>query len=347
MYKTQIDYSYLDKDLFGKPYTPENPKLSICLITYKHADYIRNTLDNILSQEVNCAYEILIGEDCSPDKTGEIIAEYALKYPDKIKAYIRSKNVGAKTNSLHCFLQCKGEYIVLIEGDDYWSDNSKLQTQIDFLDANANASACFHNAEILYDDGSGRENELINNDNQPLWTYTEDFLAEKETWFMATASVMMRRKYVSKIPNWFVNCKSGDIPLYFILAEKGPIGYINKCMSVYRKNLGGQSFTDNTKSKEFIQNRMFMYSKINEYTAFKYNQAIRNILGEYHLLLINCLEHKSAPIKKIYHLFVAYFMFNELSFRKFKWLVRDNLISTESTLAYLNFRSKINRLIGK
>jgi hypothetical protein len=164
---------------------------------------------------------------------------------------------------------------------------------------------------------------------------------------MATASVMMRRKYVSTLPDWFVDCKSGDIPLYFILAEQGPIGYIDKCMSVYRKNLGGQSFTDNTQSKAFIDNRIFMYSKINEYTQFKYNELIRKILGAYHLLLINCSENKSAPWTKVYHLFVAFFMFNELSFRKFKWLVRDNLFTTDATLSYLEFRSKINRLLRK
>ena len=164
---------------------------------------------------------------------------------------------------------------------------------------------------------------------------------------MATASVMMRRVHVDTLPEWFVTCKSGDIPMYVILAEKGPIGYIDKCMSVYRKNLGGQSFTDNTQSKAFIDNRIFMYAKINEYTHFKYNQLIRTILASYHVLLINCTENKSSLHKRIYHLLVAYYMFNELSFKKLKWLVRDQLITTESTLAYLNFRSKLNRLIGK
>ena len=333
-----MDYSYLDKDLFGQPNTPENPKLSVCLITYKHEDYIRTSLDNILSQEVNFDIEILIGEDHSPDKTAEIIAEYALKHPTKIKAFIRSKNVGAKANSLHCFLQCKGEYIILIEGDDYWSDNNKLQNQVEFLDSNPLASACFHNAEIFYDDDSGRENELINNSNQALWTNTADFLVEKETWFMATASVMMRRKYVSTLPDWFVDCKSGDIPLYFILAERGPIGYIDKCMSVYRKNLGGQSFTDNTQSKTFIENRIFMYSKLNEYTQFKYNQSIRKIFSDYQLLLIKCHENDGRFLRQLVHLLRAFMLRGDY---RYYWTTE------KSALAYLNFRSKLNRLIGK
>lgn len=342
-----MNYSYLDKDVFGHPNLAEHPKLSICLITYKHADYIRTCLDNVLSQQVNFRYEIILGEDHSPDDTAAIVSEYANLHPTKIKAFIRPENVGGKTNFLHCFLQCRGEYVIFIEGDDYWTDNTKLQQQVDFLDAHPQASACFHNAEILYDDESGRASEYVNDSNQALWTNTPDLIREKEAWFMATASVMMRRVHVATLPEWFVLCKSGDIPMYVILAEKGPIGYIDKCMSVYRKNLGGQSFTDNTQSKSFIENRIFMYAKINEYTHFKYKVLIRCILAEYHLLLINCSENKSALWKKVYHLFVAFFMFNELSLRKFKWLVRDNLITTESTLAYLNFRSKLNRLIGK
>ena len=342
-----MNYSYLDKDVHGHPNLPEQPKLSICLITYKHAEYIRTCLDNILSQQVNFSYEIILGEDHSPDDTAAIVTEYANLHPTKIKAYIRPENVGGKTNFLHCFLQCRGEYVIFIEGDDYWTDNTKLQQQVDFLDAHPQASACFHNAEIVYEDSSGRLNEFINGPDQALWTHTPDLIGEKEAWFMATASVMMRRKFVSSLPDWFVTCKSGDIPMYVILAEQGPIGYIDKCMSVYRKNLGGQSFTDNTQSKVFIDNRIFMYSKINEYTQFKYHVLIRRILAGYHLLLINCSENKSVPWKKVYHLFVAFFMFNELSFRKFKWLVRDNLLTTDATLSYLKFRSKLNQLFKK
>lgn len=346
-YPNHMNYSYLDKDLFGNPALAQDPKLSICLITYKHADYIRTCLDNILSQEVNFSYEIILGEDHSPDETATIIAEYASFHPDKIKAFIRAENVGGKANFLHCFLQCRGEYVIFIEGDDYWTDNTKLQQQVDFLDAQPQASACFHNAEILYEDASGRSNEFINGPDQAVWTETADLLSEKEAWFMATASVMMRRKYVATLPEWFVECKSGDIPMYVILAEKGPIGYIPTCMSVYRKNLGGQSFTDNTKSKSFIENRIFMYSKLNEYTQFKYNQSIRKIFSDYQLLLIKCHENEGRFLRQLVHLLRAFMLRGDYRWVTFKQLVRDYWTTEKSALAYLNFRSKLNRLIGK
>jgi glycosyltransferase involved in cell wall biosynthesis len=346
-YPKRMNYSYLDKDLFGNPTLPERPKLSICLITYKHEAYIRTCLDNMLSQEVNFDYEIILGEDHSPDGTAAIIAEYASQHPTKIKAFIRPENVGGKSNFLHCFLQCRGEYVIFIEGDDYWTDPTKLQQQVDFLDAHPEASACFHNAEIVYEDASGRTNEYINAPDQPLWTTTADLLSEKEAWFMATASVMMRRKYVASLPAWFVQCKSGDIPMYVILAEKGPIGYLNKSMSVYRKNLGGQSFTDNTKSKAFIENRIFMYTQINAYTQNRFAKQIRRIKSDYQLLLIKCHENKGHYLRQFAHVVQAFFLQGDYRVITLKRMVQHYWMTEQSALAYLNFRSKLNRLIGK
>lgn len=337
-----MDFSHLDKQVYGNPQLPTNPKLSICLITYKHADYIQTCLDNILNQKVNFGYELLIGEDHSPDETPSIIQAYADQFPDRIKAFIRPENVGGKTNFLHCFLQCKGEYIIFIEGDDYWTDPQKLQNQVDFLDKNPHASACFHNAEILFEDGTGRANELINPQNQALWTQTQDLLKERETWFMATASVMMRSKYVQPLPAWFEKSKSGDIPMYVILAEKGPIGYIAKTMSVYRKNLGGQSYTDSNVSKSFLENRIYMYANINAYTRYAYAKQIHPILAEYHVLLMQCNENKDKFVKKIIHLIKAKSYQHP---QNLKTLIKENLLSADSIHTYRLIKNRISQFL--
>ena len=107
-----MNFSYLNNHVFPGHSVPLKPKVSICLITYAHENYLDTCLQNILNQEVDFPYEIIIGEDCSPDKTGEIVKKYAEQFPEKIKAYIRPQNVGAKINFLHCFFDCQGEYIV-------------------------------------------------------------------------------------------------------------------------------------------------------------------------------------------------------------------------------------------
>lgn len=340
-----MNFSYLNNQVYPGQNVPLKPRVSICLITYAHENYLDTCLQNILNQEVNFEFEIVIGEDCSPDKTAEIVQKYADQFPEKIKAFIRSKNAGSKINFLHCFFECKGEYIVHIEGDDYWTDVHKLQTQVDFLDANPNASACFHNAEIVFEDGSGFAPQLINKTDQKKWVNSADFLVEKETWFMATASVMMRAKFVQTLPEWFLESKSGDIPLYVILAEQGPIGYIDRIMSVYRKNEGGMSYTDNVQSETFLNNRIFMYSKINEYTQFKYNNLIQNITYEYLLLKVLSRKNQTNYLRKMTFFLQAIIYKKPQNWKQVKSLAKEYLISPQTLLGYLNFRKKINDLL--
>jgi glycosyltransferase involved in cell wall biosynthesis len=341
-----MNFSQFNKHIFGNPLLPKKPKVSICVITYQHEDYFEKCMESILQQKVNFDYEIIIGEDHSPDQTPNIVKKYAELFPEKIKAYVRPENIGAKFNFLHCFFDCTGEYIVHIEADDYFTDDNKLQTQIDFLDDNLNVSACFHNAQIIFEDDTNREAVFINSKNQKVLTETKDFFVEKETWFMATASVMMRRKYVESLPEWFLECKSGDIPLYVILAEKGPIAYINKIMSVYRKNLNGQSYTDNIQSLNFINNRIYMYSKVNEYTQYKYVNLLKPILTEYYLLAISCRENKSYLIKKIIYLLKAYWLTPPINKKALFLDVKTHILSAKTLNQYLNFRSYLNSLFG-
>ncbi len=336
-----IQTKEFDKSLVSGSKTPKNPKVSICLITYNHGHYIRQCLDSILAQQTTFEFEIVIGEDCSTDHTGKIVTEYAEKFPHKIKAFVRDKNITAKLNYLHTFFTCKGEYIVCIEGDDYFSDNQKLQIQADFLDQHQQYSACFHNALMLFEDQSNRENYFINPPDQKSIIHTADFLVEKETWFMATASVMMRKKIVQTLPNWFLKCKSGDIPLYVILTEAAPIAYINRVMSVYRRHLDGLSYTDSTQSIDFLKNRVFMYSKINEYSKKKFQSAIHSILGEYFLLFLKTKEIRNNWPSKFFYFLKAYFLlpknYNQLLKDSFKESLMTNFIKKVLKI-YLIFR---------
>ncbi len=342
-----MNFSHLDTAIYGQPVLTDQPKVSICVISYNHENYVEKCLDSIFEQKVSFSYEIILGEDSSKDQTAAIIKSYADKYPHLLKAFIREKNVGAKANFLHCFLQCKGEYIVFIEADDYWTDPLKLQKQVDFLDQHPEASACFHNAQMIFEDGSNRPSILINPPNQKPWIETADFLVEKETWFMATAAVMMRRKFVHPLPEWFLHSKSGDIPMYVILAEKGPIGYLPEVMSIYRKNEGGISMTDHVHSEAFIQNRIFMYAQINAHTNYKYQHLIKPILQAYYLMRMDCHENRSKWTKKAFYFSRATLLNPPRTAKEWKSYLKTNLLSPKNLLAYLNFRSKLNQFIKR
>lgn len=114
----------------------ERPIVSVGLMTYNHEKFIGKAIESVLMQEVNFTYELLIAEDCSTDRTREIVLAYKKKYPDVIRLLLQDQNVGMKKNSNDLRRACCGKYRANLEGDDYWIDPGKLQKQVDFLENN-------------------------------------------------------------------------------------------------------------------------------------------------------------------------------------------------------------------
>ncbi len=127
------------------------PLVSICCITYNHAQFIRKCLDGFLMQQTDFPIEILIHDDCSTDGTTEIICEYEAKYPDLIFPLYEEENQyqqgKAAEIDFYNYRRARGKYIAYCEGDDYWTDPLKLQKQVDFMEANPEYSVCFHDFE--------------------------------------------------------------------------------------------------------------------------------------------------------------------------------------------------------
>ena len=124
-------------------------EVSVAMITYNHGKFVRQAIDSILRQKVNFKFEVIIGDDCSPDNTQEILKEYKEKYPDVINLILRKKNIGGPANIYDVYHHCRGRYIAQLEGDDFWTDDNKLQTQVDFLNNNPNILSVAHRTEIV------------------------------------------------------------------------------------------------------------------------------------------------------------------------------------------------------
>lgn len=111
------------------------PLVSVAVITYNMVGYLPQLLDSILKQKVNFAYEIVVDDDHSPDNSREVLYEYQRKYPDKFVLSLRDNNVGGSRNMYGVLKQCKGKYIAILEGDDWWETDDKLQYQFDFMES--------------------------------------------------------------------------------------------------------------------------------------------------------------------------------------------------------------------
>lgn len=126
-----------------------SPKISVVVPTYNHEMYITKALDSIVNQKLGYDFEVIVGDDCSQDNTPDIVREYGDRYSDIMRVYLREKNVGAKMNGYYLMKKCRGEYIAILEGDDYWTDEYKLKKQIDFLDTHPDYIACAHRFKVV------------------------------------------------------------------------------------------------------------------------------------------------------------------------------------------------------
>jgi glycosyltransferase involved in cell wall biosynthesis len=267
-------------------------KVSVLIITYNQQRFIRKAIDSALAQQTSFPIEILVGDDFSSDGTREIIQEYERQYPGLVKGVLHPRNMGKNggINFLETLKLAAGEYYALMDGDDYWTNEHKLQKQADFLDAHPDYSTVFHNAVITYEDGTP-EHLLNGPDTKPFFTI-DDLIGEEEIWFMATSSTMYRNS-IREYPAWFKESVSGDIPRLILKAKQGKIGYLPDVMSVYRKNQGGTSFTDKYDDAAFLRNRIAMYEAINQELGGKYDLPLKRNIARYYRWMLDSKQYRN------------------------------------------------------
>jgi glycosyltransferase involved in cell wall biosynthesis len=270
--------------------------VSINCITYNQEKYISKAIDSFLMQKTKFRFEILIGEDASTDNTGAIVNEYEVKYPDMIRVVTDKKNVGAVVNESRLIEKSKGKYIALCEGDDYWTDENKLQKQVDYMENNPDCSLCFHSVEMIKenDPHSGILIRPYMNDTK---SRTEDIIIGGGG-FCPTASLFFPSRYLHDLPDFYFRSHVGDYPLQMYLAAIGYAYYIDECMAVYRTGVKG-SWTSKPKTLKRTEAKkhynciykkdIILLNEFNEYTHFKYNDAVKETIKrrEFEILINN------------------------------------------------------------
>lgn len=191
------------------PWKSSTPIVSIICTTYNQEPYIEDALIGFLIQKTDFPFEIIIHDDASSDRTTEIVKKYQEKYKNILKLITQQKNQysqAANSPFLIAANNAKGEYLALCEGDDFWIDNQKLQTQKNLLDANKRYSLITHNAYKIYPDGLSLE---FSRKKQHFFT-AQDIL-KKHTQFAPTASYFFRKELITQLPIWFISAPIGDL----------------------------------------------------------------------------------------------------------------------------------------
>lgn len=208
------------------------------MCAYNHEKFIAQAIDSVLMQRTDFKYDLVIGEDCSTDSTRAIVHAYGEGNPEQVRPLLHARNLGRQggNNFVAVLNACRGQYIAMLDGDDYWTDPGKLQKQVKFLDSHPECAICFHDVEILGEDPSEALRDYYES-NRKKFSTLEDLLINGD--FIPTCSVVFRRNLFGNFPDWYSSVTSGDYVLHVLNAQYGDIGYLDEVMAVYRIHGGG------------------------------------------------------------------------------------------------------------
>ena len=272
-------------------------KVSVLCATYNHEEYLRQTLDSFVNQKTDFPFEVLVNDDASTDSTGDIIREYAARYPEIIRPFYQKENLYSRRINLYdvvFFPACRGEYIAVCEGDDYWNDPEKLQLQVNWLDAHPEYSACVHNSIGRFTDQPDKV--LFAQDGDRDIPFEQVVQGMSHAYH--TSSILARREFILNPPDYRdVAYHQGYFTDYAVgvrLGLAGKVRFLDRCMSVYRIGSNPSAWSRGVgqeyhKLKRFVSGEIAMLKTVKQHPLTEAQEAaIDQVLleREYELLYI-------------------------------------------------------------
>lgn len=250
-------------------------KLSVIFITYNHEKYAEKALRSVCEQETDFPFEVVVGEDCSTDSTREILRRVAAEYPDKVRLLFREKNFGRPTlNVYNTTMECRGEYLAYLEGDDYWTDDRKLQKQVTFLEEHPEYIACTHDCVMVDENGNEiTDEQMLKVGDLYRWSgkFTYDDYKHSGKWPGHYASVVSRNIYTEGRYDYTILYRAHDfvddaLILLFLLIQ-GDIYRMDEAMSAWRyvKKSGGSNWNSIAMQRNLIKDDCYLNSTMTKW----------------------------------------------------------------------------------
>jgi glycosyltransferase involved in cell wall biosynthesis len=245
------------------------PKVTVLVLTYNHDRYVAKALAGALSQNTSFKYEILVAEDCSTDRTVEVVGRIALKNPALVRILPRPENLGICRNFVDAYRACGGEYVAILEGDDEWHNPGKLEKLISALDRRPDCSFAFHDVRLRFEDG--REEAGCCPPHVRPELHLRDFLAHNHV--PNCSALVFRNGLVDRFPSWFTTLSYYDWPLHVLHLQRGPALYLNEPLSTYRIHSGGAWHGAGTGYR--LEKLLEIFAALNEHLGFEYDTVFR------------------------------------------------------------------------
>ena len=272
--------------------------ITVCIITYNQENWIRQTLDSILTQKTEYPFEVIIGEDWGADGTRAICEEYAAKY-DNVRMAVSEHNLGVTANWVNCIHQGSGKYIMSCAGDDFWHNPNKIQLQVDFMEAHPKCVIC--HTDI--DEFNVKTGGLTPNYKQKSGIIPPEGYIQKEVLqgkeFVSAVTMCIRRDMFERFIPVDKYIELGfpreDWPTLLILSAYGEVRYLPVSTATYR--VGQESITRTSDYDKIIRRAQqdklmteYLYTLFPEWGPFEDGPYFDNI--GYHNALLAAYRNK-------------------------------------------------------
>lgn len=243
-----------------------SPLVSVAVITYNQEKYIKKCIESILQQKTDFNFEIVIGDDCSTDRTREYCLSLQKAYPEKIKLLFQPENRGLMGNYISTLQLCRGKYIAQIAGDDYFTDPYKLQKQLTILENNPNYGLVFTDVDFLYEESNKTERSVFAAKTKKYSKNFEEHLLNKG--FIAPMTWMYRSELSPLAFQYKKNYADESYPYILDMFKTSEIYFLNESTAVRRVQKQSASHHTNIETEFRYKNGVFEIQK--EYID-KYN----------------------------------------------------------------------------
>jgi glycosyltransferase involved in cell wall biosynthesis len=276
---------------------------------YNHQDYLEEALNSIFSQKTTFKYEVIVHDDASTDNSRRIIEKYAKMHTNLRAVFNEENQFSQGVTGLQIVKRMPlAKYVASCEGDDFWTDNNKLQIQYDLIESNPNTSIVVHNASIV---GNGEVKEF--NVGTKKNSFTAQDILECRGQFAATSSYFYRSEVFEISPSW-EDAPAGDLMIELYSMKLGFGSIVRKNMSSYRLNVEG-SWTERVASDHrfglaFLDN----YEKLlkRAFVEFRLSRSIK--------LSLNILRVRIRLIRQLYFIYPFKEFLNEIKLREIRFI---------------------------
>lgn len=231
-------------DASDSPEAPvPRPKVTVLVTTYNHERYLRGALESVLRQKSEVPFDVLVADDASTDGTSRVAMAFRDRYPGTVRVMRPSKNMGPNAMFVAATAEVRGDYVALLDGDDAWIGTDKLERQAAFLDANPGVSGCFHDATVVYEDGSCAPRPALAELRQPVLNLADLVVRN----IVPSVTLMYRHVDAAALREWF-EAVAGDAwdriigvdwLTLLLLAQQGPLVRLDGLAATYRVHGGG------------------------------------------------------------------------------------------------------------